>query len=576
MIPALRALGLDTDADERAVRRAYAARLRTCRPDEDPVGFQVLHEAYQEALAWVRQRDKWRETRHRSPSTTATPEPTPTGDTSDSGPTSCSPSVLLPALTFRMDAPQWHTITLNGSSHGARDTAPAHQPVVPASADHDRPPAAPPTPMASEGRHNDHSPIPPKVDLQHVSTPESLLFECFEQAANAPVRVFAGWLREQPTLWSLRDKDVFGQRLLQHLSAQLPPIPAGNMDEIIRFFAFDDLHARMPASHLQSLRSTMHDIWVAEREVHGEQHIAFARAPTGGPQYDRARGHALIAENEIRRQASALRRLATEACPELLGRWWRPSMFWRAISRTRRALLLDQLARFDIDTLPQGIDRRALTFWRETADASRLSPGRLFVAVSMTVAWGFALTALGLLFAGGWTDPDESLIPSLLGGSLTALSGFAIWFSIQFSRWLIRWQARQEPPSFGPRWLHRTFMPLMLALTWPLFGHEDGIFLVAIPLAYLFILALCRFHIRQRGKLPAFLLRLGEGCDEWLSSPAYGPTLVFASMCMLGLTAPIILSGGHPARIHAAISGLILILWAGDLYLTLRGDMRRS
>ncbi|WP_315385239.1 hypothetical protein [uncultured Stenotrophomonas sp.] len=47
------ALELGPDADERAVRRAYAVRLRTTRPDDDPAAFQQLHEAYKAALAWL-------------------------------------------------------------------------------------------------------------------------------------------------------------------------------------------------------------------------------------------------------------------------------------------------------------------------------------------------------------------------------------------------------------------------------------------------------------------------------------------------------------------------------------------
>lgn len=43
-------LGLDAGADERAVKRAYAKQLRNTRPDEDPEGFQQLHEAYKDAL----------------------------------------------------------------------------------------------------------------------------------------------------------------------------------------------------------------------------------------------------------------------------------------------------------------------------------------------------------------------------------------------------------------------------------------------------------------------------------------------------------------------------------------------
>ncbi len=58
---ALDALGLDAGADERAIKRAYAQRLRAARPDGDPVAFQALHEAYQEALQWVRNRAQWQE-----------------------------------------------------------------------------------------------------------------------------------------------------------------------------------------------------------------------------------------------------------------------------------------------------------------------------------------------------------------------------------------------------------------------------------------------------------------------------------------------------------------------------------
>lgn len=45
-----RFLGLDESADERQIKRAYAAALRTARPDEDPERFQRLNQAYQAAL----------------------------------------------------------------------------------------------------------------------------------------------------------------------------------------------------------------------------------------------------------------------------------------------------------------------------------------------------------------------------------------------------------------------------------------------------------------------------------------------------------------------------------------------
>lgn len=47
---AFEALGLARDADEMQIKRAYARKLKTTRPDSDPHAFQALNEAYQTAL----------------------------------------------------------------------------------------------------------------------------------------------------------------------------------------------------------------------------------------------------------------------------------------------------------------------------------------------------------------------------------------------------------------------------------------------------------------------------------------------------------------------------------------------
>lgn len=46
-------LGINETSDKKQIKKAYAVRLKKCRPDENPKAFQELHEAYQAALEWA-------------------------------------------------------------------------------------------------------------------------------------------------------------------------------------------------------------------------------------------------------------------------------------------------------------------------------------------------------------------------------------------------------------------------------------------------------------------------------------------------------------------------------------------
>lgn len=45
-------LELTAEADQKAIKLAYAKKLKQTRPDADPEGFKALHAAYKQALAW--------------------------------------------------------------------------------------------------------------------------------------------------------------------------------------------------------------------------------------------------------------------------------------------------------------------------------------------------------------------------------------------------------------------------------------------------------------------------------------------------------------------------------------------
>lgn len=50
-------LELTAEADQKAIKQAYARKLKQTRPDENPEGFQALHQAYKQALDWQANKD---------------------------------------------------------------------------------------------------------------------------------------------------------------------------------------------------------------------------------------------------------------------------------------------------------------------------------------------------------------------------------------------------------------------------------------------------------------------------------------------------------------------------------------
>ena len=224
---AFAALGLRPDADERAIKRAYAARLKTTRPDEDPEGFQRLNEAYQAALAQCAARDAMRQ-----PLQFDTPR--------------------LEVLRFDHPVPQRAAETATSADDmpaSAPDPAPVTDvPVMP-------PPAAPPPMPPVRWRIQGPAPDVRPADGHAASAAfdmDAFFRELHARAGREPVAAFRAWLLGHEALYAMALKDATAVPLV-HFLGGVPPMRREHLDETLRFFGLDTVSPRT-----QRLEAALH------------------------------------------------------------------------------------------------------------------------------------------------------------------------------------------------------------------------------------------------------------------------------------------------------------------------------
>ncbi|MGN6151068.1 MAG: J domain-containing protein [Lysobacteraceae bacterium] len=204
------ALGLSPDADARAIKRAYAARLKTVRPDEDPEGFQRLNEAYQAALQHCAARDDARAPR--------LPAPLPGVPEADASPVASPPDATPPPRRPRRLPPP-----------------PIPEPVAPAPED-------------------------ASFDIAH----------CLRLAANWDHQPLIAWLDAQASLWSLDGKARCGRALLLTMTHERPPVADHNFETLAKCFGYYDLHTGHDFIAVRTLRDELHALW-REARSNGQQ-----------------------------------------------------------------------------------------------------------------------------------------------------------------------------------------------------------------------------------------------------------------------------------------------------------------
>lgn len=218
-------LGLPLDADERSIKRAYAQRLRTTRPDEDPEAFQQLHTAYKQALARAAQHG------HAAPS---------------SAPVAREPELQAVAQAQVVSAPD------------TQASAPA-PPDIEA--------AAPP------------SPAPTRIVAVNINQLADSVITSAIQVGDH--RELTRLLEGRPELWSIQVKQQIGQMVLGKLFKDPQPMSSRNLDEVLRFFNLDHVLSGVNPFALQQLRMRQSLQWELKPEHHHEL-ARRAKVTTGG------------------------------------------------------------------------------------------------------------------------------------------------------------------------------------------------------------------------------------------------------------------------------------------------------
>lgn len=441
-------LGIPGDADARAVKRAYATKLKTTRPEDDPEGFQRLHEAYQAALDWLRSRE------------------------------TCT-DIDADLNAFAEDAPSGAvTLTLSQETlfeHlGAQSEAPFDMPAFAAEEALD----------AAADRYGDRSAIASSDAMpSETSTqfdPDALIDDCIASAMRSHEGDLLDWLNAQPALWSLAHKTQIAPWLLQRLHERRPPIEARRFDTLAEFFGLLDLHSGYDAYTIQRLRHRLQLTW--EIQTWQIRALAERTGLDGGS----------MAAN-MRLTGRVLRQLSRPL-------QWQQAL-WAGLMPGYPSAVRSVLRRLDfgnLDDLPGPIREDQIAFWDAAGDRSRFSTPRWAVSVARLVAYALTLV-LGFKLFFAITSPRNTFDPA------SVMEDIGNIFIVMLIGWLgyliyevfMRWQALPESAPARIPWLRPAMIPVLCVVVFTI-NHWLGVEHFGAALAFIvFLLALQRYRLRS-------------------------------------------------------------------------------
>ena len=333
-------LGLDEDATERDVRRAYAVRLKKTRPDDDPVAFQALHEAYQACLDELRFRRESNDAFDDENGSESPPgDVTPTEAPAPPGPRFAA--TVVPETDSDYAPPTVEEV-LSAAMNGADGDAFEDGDTYDAGDGYD----------ASEG-----------FNLT------AFLQALFEQCDTATPAELEAWLNQQPELYSISLKSVLTVPVLRAVVAREPALRPPMLDAVAHFFGASQLGR--------------HDWWLVEQldqakaRARAVEQFTAGRLPRANPQ-ERHREFDDVIDRHIARRR---------------WRWTSPLLMLVPGVPSRIRNRIDELDHLTEGATLDLVDPRLRRVAGVLSDRSRVGWQRVALTWSRALAFGFPLLA---------------------------------------------------------------------------------------------------------------------------------------------------------------------------------------